>query len=136
MVVVNIFKPFFLVISQIYSNESAVDYSTPSIVLYVRKLEEEPRGSAVKIYRWGPRIDLSALAADSGLSGYSSVLLEGKNAKKAVRELEGKAPYSRPSLLGYFRQGKSIFSLVYRILLPHEPEAQKKDEKEGKKGKK
>jgi hypothetical protein len=121
---------------QMYSNERAVDYSTPSVILYARRLEEEPRGSAVHIYKWGPRIDLSALAADSGLSGYSSVLLEGKNAKKAVRELEGKAPYSRPSLLAYFRQGKNIFSLGYRILLPHEPEAQKIKEKEGKKGKK
>jgi hypothetical protein len=121
---------------QLYSNDAALDYETPVLILYVRKLDEEPKGAAVHIYKWGPRIDLSALASDSGLSGYGSVLLEGKNAKQTLRELEGKAPYSRPAMLAYFRQGKNVFSLGYRVLLPHEPEAQKAKEKEGKKGKK
>ncbi|MGV8123916.1 MAG: hypothetical protein AB2L14_29555 [Candidatus Xenobiia bacterium LiM19] len=115
----------------VFSADDAVDYESPQIILYVKKIENEPRGGSVKIYRWGPKIELEALSQEAGLSGYASVILEGKRARSVQNELWNKCLFSMPGTSSFFKQGKSFFSCAYRPLLLHE--VTKKDDKKGKK---
>ena len=115
----------------LFAADDAADYNTDQIILYVKKLENEPRGGSVKIYRWGPKIELESLAQDAGLSGYASVMLDGKRARSVQNELWNKSLFSMPGTSSFFRQGKSIFSCAYRPLLLHE--VTKKDDKKGSK---
>jgi len=115
----------------VFSADDAVDYESPQIILYVKKIENEPRGGSARIYRWGPKIELEALSQEAGLSGYASVILEGKRARSVQNELWNKCLFSMPGTSSFFKQGKSFFSCAYRPLLLHE--VTKKDDKKGKK---
>ncbi len=115
----------------LFSSDDAVDYESTQIILYVKKLENEPKGGSIKIYRWGPKIELEPLSQEAGLSGYASVMLEGKNARSVKNELWNKSLFSMPGTSSFFRQGKSVFSCAYRPLLLHE--VTKKENKKGSK---
>lgn len=115
----------------VFSADDAVDYESPQIILYVKKMENEPQGGSARIYRWGPKIELEALSQEAGLSGYASVILEGKRARSVQNELWNKCLFSMPGTSSFFKQGKSFFSCAYRPLLLHE--VTKKDDKKGNK---
>jgi hypothetical protein len=121
-----------------YSPEGAKEYESPQIILYVKKLDKEPKGEGVRVQKWGIKIELAPIADEAGLTGFGSLLLEGKNAKSVVKELESRVPFSRPELFTYFKQGNNFYTLGYRPLLLHEREASEKGEKKGgkEKGKK
>ncbi|MDQ7822904.1 MAG: hypothetical protein RDV48_08940 [Candidatus Eremiobacteraeota bacterium] len=114
---------------QFFSLPSAVEYAPEKIVLFVKKVPEEPKGPGVRIHKWGSKIDLAPLASEAGLSGYGSVSLEGKNAKNTVRDLKEKVLFSKPEYAVYFKQGKAFYSLGYRPMLLHEYDRTEKKEK-------
>jgi hypothetical protein len=118
-----------------FSAEGAKEYESPQIILYVKRLDKEPRGEGVRIQKWGPKIELAPIADEANLSGFGSLLLDGKNAKSVIRELESRVPFSRPELFTYFKQGNNYYTLGYRPLLLHEMEQAEKGEKKGAKEK-
>ena len=115
-----------------YSLPEAKEYEPEKIVLYVKRVPEEPRGLGVKIHKWRQKFDLAPLSEEANFSGFGSVLLDGKEAKSVYNDLKDKAPFSKKDMAVFFKQGRNFYTLGYRPLLLHEVE---RKENEGKKGK-
>lgn len=116
-----------------FSCPDAVEYEPQKIVLYVKKLTEEPKGPGAKVNKWGSKIDLAPISEEAGLTGFGSIILDGKNAKNTWKDIRYKVPFSRPDSNVCYRQGKNFYSIGYRPLLLHELENMGKEEKKGKK---
>lgn len=108
-----------------FEDAQAKEYVSEEIFLYVREMEREPEGAAVRIFRWRNRLSLAPIAMDAGRTGYGAVRLDGKQAKNVIRDLTDKVPYTTADLPVFFSQGKSFYSLGFRPLLPHELETGK-----------